>query len=111
MKANILPIIVTNHTVTIAAELVSLSFLNGSSTRQTLCRKENGSKLVGQCEISHPVNPSSSFGEDGEDPPELEVFSPLDGMGESIPYRSNVMYNQTDKDYGYEPLKAKISSG
>ncbi|KAF9242348.1 hypothetical protein BU15DRAFT_24361, partial [Melanogaster broomeanus] len=36
-QANILPIIVTNHTVTIAAEL------------------ENGSRLVGQCEISHPV--------------------------------------------------------
>ncbi|KAF8845557.1 UPF0052-domain-containing protein [Paxillus ammoniavirescens] len=90
-QANILPIIVTNHTVTIAAEL------------------ENGSKLVGQCEISHPVNPSSSFGEDEADPPELEVFSPLDGMGESIPHRSNVMYSQIDKDRGHEPLKAKIS--
>ncbi|KAF8746251.1 hypothetical protein AX14_000049 [Amanita brunnescens Koide BX004] len=36
-QASILPVIVTNHTVTIAAEL------------------EDGERLVGQCEISHPV--------------------------------------------------------
>ncbi|KIJ59822.1 hypothetical protein HYDPIDRAFT_99914 [Hydnomerulius pinastri MD-312] len=89
-QANILPVIVTNHTVTIAAEL------------------ENGSRLVGQCEISHPVNPSSSFEEDREDPLELDLFSPVDGMGETIPHRSNVMYSQTDKDRGYESLKARI---
>ncbi|KAF9229806.1 UPF0052-domain-containing protein [Gyrodon lividus] len=89
-QANILPVIVTNRTVTIAAEL------------------ENGSRLIGQCEISHPVNPLLSFEEDREDSPELGVFSP-DGMGESIPHRSNVMYSQTNKDRGYEPLKAKIS--
>lgn len=35
-QADILPVLVTNHTVTIAAEL------------------ENGRTLVGQCEISHP---------------------------------------------------------
>ncbi|KAF8876811.1 hypothetical protein CPB85DRAFT_1378560 [Mucidula mucida] len=46
-QANILPVIVTNHTVTIAAEL------------------ENGERLVGQCEISHPVSGPSvvSFSE------------------------------------------------
>ncbi|KAF8139791.1 UPF0052-domain-containing protein [Boletus edulis] len=86
-QANILPVIVTNHTVTIGAEL------------------ENGIRLVGQCEISHPVNPSSSFEEDG---PKMDAFSPIDGMGESIPRRSNVMYRQTDKDRGYEPLPARI---
>ncbi|KAG8220212.1 UPF0052-domain-containing protein [Butyriboletus roseoflavus] len=86
-QANILPVIVTNHTVTIAAEL------------------ENGTRLVGQCEISHPVNPSSSIEEDG---PEMDAFSPVDGMGETIPHRSNVMYSQMDKDRGYEPLQAKI---
>ncbi|KAJ3825917.1 hypothetical protein F5880DRAFT_1622475 [Lentinula raphanica] len=36
-QANILPVIVTNHTVTIAAEM------------------ENGERIVGQCDISHPV--------------------------------------------------------
>ncbi|KAN0101027.1 hypothetical protein V8E55_001011 [Tylopilus felleus] len=86
-QANILPVIVTNHTVTIAAEL------------------ENGIRLVGQCEISHPVNPPSSF---EEDCPEMDAFSPVDGMGEIIPHRSNVMYSQLDKDRGYEPLQAKI---
>lgn len=39
-QADILPVLVTNHTVTIAAEL------------------SNGQTLVGQCEISHP-SPSS----------------------------------------------------
>ncbi|KAH0838708.1 UPF0052-domain-containing protein [Lanmaoa asiatica] len=87
VKANILPVIITNHTVTIAAEL------------------ENGTRLVGQCEISHPVNPSSSFEEDSS---KMDAFSPVDGMGESIPHRSNVMYSQMDKDRGYEPLQAKI---
>jgi hypothetical protein len=37
-KGTILPVLVTNHTVTIAAEL------------------QNGSKIIGQCNISHPVN-------------------------------------------------------
>ncbi|PVG00700.1 UPF0052-domain-containing protein [Serendipita vermifera] len=37
----ILPVLVTNHTVTIAAEL------------------ENGEKIVGQCNISHPVSNTS----------------------------------------------------
>ncbi|KAI9566984.1 hypothetical protein HD554DRAFT_2024581 [Boletus coccyginus] len=83
-QANILPVIVTNHTVTIAAEL------------------ENGTRLVGQCEISHPVNHASSFEEVS---PNMDAFSPVDGMGEN---RSNVMYNQMDKDRGYEPLQTKI---
>ncbi|KAG9310302.1 hypothetical protein JVU11DRAFT_9422 [Chiua virens] len=85
-QANILPAIVTNHTVTIAAEL------------------ENGIRLVGQCEISHPVNPSSSFEEDS---PEKDALSPVDGMG-GILHRSNVMYSQLEKDRGYEQLPAKI---
>jgi hypothetical protein len=54
------------------------------------------------------VNPSASFGEDS---PKMDAFSPVDGMGESIPHRSNVMYSQMDKDRGYEPLQAKIYSG
>ncbi|KAJ6519249.1 UPF0052-domain-containing protein [Mycena sanguinolenta] len=87
-QANILPVIVTNHTVTIATEL------------------ENGEKLVGQCEISHPV-PAQSF--DG--PPNITVsdaFSPVDGMGEAISLRKNVMFEQGTKDQ-YQPLGARIS--
>ncbi|KAF7367414.1 hypothetical protein MSAN_00804000 [Mycena sanguinolenta] len=87
-QANILPAIVTNHTVTIAAEL------------------ENGEKLVGQCEISHPV-PAQSL--DG--PPNITVsdgFSPVDGMGEAISQRKNVMFEQGTKDQ-YQPLGARIS--
>ncbi|KAG8933068.1 hypothetical protein FRC02_000168 [Tulasnella sp. 418] len=46
-KAHILPVLVTNHTVTIAAEL------------------ENGGRIVGQCEISHPVHGLTSSGPGG----------------------------------------------
>ncbi|KAJ7239010.1 hypothetical protein B0H12DRAFT_1136546 [Mycena haematopus] len=87
-QANILPVIVTNHTVTIAAEL------------------ENGEKLVGQCEISHPVPAQSSDG-----PPNITVsdaLSPVDGMGETISQRKNVMFEQGTKDQ-YQPLGARIS--
>jgi hypothetical protein len=51
-----LPVIVTNRTVTLAAELV------------------NSVKLVGQCEISHPTQTSAST-----DIPQPEPLSPLDG--------------------------------
>ncbi|KAJ7102528.1 UPF0052-domain-containing protein [Mycena belliarum] len=87
-QANILPVIVTNHTVTIAAEL------------------DNGEKLVGQCEISHPV-PS--------DGPDITVSasasapaSPDDGMGETIAQRRNVLFEQQAKG-AYTPLGARIS--
>ncbi|KAG6333971.1 hypothetical protein ID866_5122 [Astraeus odoratus] len=91
-QANILPAIVTSHTVTIAAEL------------------ENGTRLVGQCEISHPVNAYPSFEEelDGGEGAYGSLYSPVDGMGETIPHRSNVTYSQADKDLGYEPLKSRI---
>ncbi|KIK18645.1 hypothetical protein PISMIDRAFT_109027, partial [Pisolithus microcarpus 441] len=90
-RANILPVIVTNHTVTIAAEL------------------ESGSRLVGQCEISHPVNPSPSF-EDSDPHEQCDsgLLSPLDGMASPVSHRSNVMYTQDDKEHGYEPLKSRI---
>ncbi|KAJ7674447.1 hypothetical protein B0H17DRAFT_1170677 [Mycena rosella] len=84
-QANILPVIVTNHTVTIAAEL------------------DNGEKLVGQCEISHPVATQGS-----------EAFNITlsdgdgDGMGETISQRKNVLFEQQDKGV-YQPLAARIS--
>ncbi|KAG1725566.1 uncharacterized protein EDB91DRAFT_1239786 [Suillus paluster] len=62
-QANILPVIVTNHITTIAAEL------------------ENGAKLLGQCEISHPVTPAAS---------------------------SDSELLQQAKEDGYEPLHSRI---
>jgi len=74
-QANILPVIVTNHTVTIAAELV------------------NRTKIVGQCEISHPVRVAldvsivdSSSGR--EDP---------DSMGQSLVQRKNLLFRADGK--------------
>ncbi|KII86481.1 hypothetical protein PLICRDRAFT_700522 [Plicaturopsis crispa FD-325 SS-3] len=85
-QANILPVIVTNHTVTIAAEL------------------ENGEKLVGQCEISHPLPPAISISVS-----DAELASPQDGMGEVISKCTNVMFDPGSKNDAYEPLGARIS--
>ncbi|KAF7796586.1 hypothetical protein EIP86_007767 [Pleurotus ostreatoroseus] len=89
-QAHILPVIVTNHTVTIAAEL------------------ENGARLVGQCEISHPVRGSgvriTLDGADGDGDP----LSPMDDMHETIAKPNNVLFEASKKDE-YEPLDARIS--
>lgn len=75
-QANILPVIITNHTVTIAAELV------------------NKTRVVGQCEISHPVQPTlvvnvSDGGSSQED---------LDSMGELLAQKKNVFFDADRKD-------------
>ncbi|KAK7692776.1 hypothetical protein QCA50_004409 [Cerrena zonata] len=86
-QANIVPVIVTNHTVTIAAEL------------------ENGARLVGQCEISHPVRSGDglSITLSGEEP-----MSPQDDLGDTIRRPSNVLFESSGKDE-YEPLGSKIT--
>lgn len=67
--------------------------------------QEDGERLVGQCEISHPVATSA---------PEL-TFSladdlSTDGMSSLAELQpQNVMYEQ-DKDQPFEPLPARISS-
>ncbi|KIY63245.1 UPF0052-domain-containing protein [Cylindrobasidium torrendii FP15055 ss-10] len=81
-QANILPVIVTNHTVTIAAELV------------------NGEKLVGQCEISHPVAGSSTESTSLDD---TESWAPVKDTK-----RGNVMFEQAGKGT-YVPLASRIS--
>ncbi|KAG0703043.1 UPF0052-domain-containing protein [Suillus ampliporus] len=87
-QANILPVIVTNHITTIAAEL------------------ENGTKLLGQCEISHPVAPTASS---DSELLSLDPLSPIDGIGGIIPQnRFNIMYSQQAKEDGYEPLHSRI---
>ncbi|KXN89817.1 hypothetical protein AN958_04821 [Leucoagaricus sp. SymC.cos] len=83
-QAAILPVIVTNHTVTIAAEL------------------ENGARLVGQCEISHPVVHGAPIDSLSNDP-----LSPIEGLGESIAHRHNVMFEQEAKAE-YESLPSPI---
>jgi len=85
-QAHILPVIITNHTVTIAAEL------------------EDGRKLVGQCEISHPVQQASA-------PVDITIsdpYSPLDENGEVFSQRQNVMFEQDSKGE-YDALGSPIS--
>lgn len=74
--------------------------------------QENGEKLVGQCEISHPVPAmldngpfvaGSSIGSGATD-----IFSPIDGMGEIISQRNNVMYDRQSQDE-YTPMSSRIS--
>uniref|UniRef100_A0A8H7Y5S9 Uncharacterized protein n=1 Tax=Psilocybe cubensis TaxID=181762 RepID=A0A8H7Y5S9_PSICU len=85
-QANILPVIVTNHTVTIAAEL------------------EDGEHLVGQCEISHPmVSPEPAIPQPSDD----DAPAP-DGIGEYVSPKQNVMFESIGKDK-YEPLPSRIS--
>ncbi|KAF9471303.1 UPF0052-domain-containing protein [Pholiota conissans] len=85
-QAHILPVIVTNHTVTIAAELA------------------DGERLVGQCEISHPMPLDSPSEVIDEETP----VSPVDGLVEfeSSP-RQNMLFESVSKG-SYEPLPAHI---
>ncbi|KAI0638853.1 UPF0052-domain-containing protein [Trametes polyzona] len=85
-QANILPVIVTNHTVTIAAEL------------------ENGERLVGQCEISHPVRQPLRI----DVSTESEPSSPVDPLDGTLPRSRNVQFQAEDKDH-FEPLSSRIS--
>lgn len=101
-QANILPVVVTNHTVTIAAELVSALAVCVNSHLTCHRGQDNGERLVGQCEISHPVAPvapSINFSE-------ADLWSPEDGLETQ---RQNVMFEPQGKD-SYEPLPSRISS-
>ncbi|KAF9535798.1 hypothetical protein CPB83DRAFT_34779 [Crepidotus variabilis] len=86
-QAHILPVIVTNHTVTIAAELT------------------DGERLVGQCEISHPVvSTELSFRVTSDDAPE----SPTEALGEVIASKQNIMFESMAKGT-HEPLPSRIN--
>ncbi|KAH9938994.1 UPF0052-domain-containing protein [Epithele typhae] len=85
-QANILPVIVTNHTVTIAAEL------------------GNGERLVGQCEISHPVRDAPRIDFSFESDP----TSPVDPLDGTLPRARNVMF-QAEEKHKFQPLSAPIS--
>ena len=87
-----MPVIVTNHTVTIAAELVG-TFLNTHPPLLTI-DQANEVKIVGQCEISHPVHtvPVVSVVDSGlgqEDP---------DSMGRLLVQKKNVLFEADGKE-------------
>jgi len=83
-QANIIPAIATNHTVTIAAELA------------------NGTHLVGQCEISHPVERPPS--DENEDVSSLT----FDTISPTMSARTqNVLFDSASKD-SFEILCAPI---
>lgn len=67
--------------------------------------KVNGNRLVGQCEISHPVRtPNLDFSITVEEP-----WSPVDTMGEKMGKPHNVLFEAAGKD-DYQPLDARIFS-
>lgn len=104
-QANIVPVIATNHTVTIAAELVSMILLCMVFRFHIFSPQTNGTHLVGQCEISHPVvRPLSLEGED-------EYMSSLsfDTISPTVSTQSqNVLFGADSKD-SYEKLRSPIS--
>lgn len=82
-QATIMPVIATNHTVTIAAELA------------------DETHLVGQCEISHPVARPPSDEDDDESSLTFDTISP------TMSAQTNVLFEATSKD-SYEKLRAPI---
>lgn len=72
--------------------------------------KENGSKLVGQCEISHPVARPPSISVLGADEYDADPLSPVDdGLDGAVSPRGNVMFKAQDKGE-YQSLAARITS-
>ncbi|KAI0249470.1 UPF0052-domain-containing protein [Lactifluus subvellereus] len=84
-QANIVPAIATNHTVTIAAELM------------------DGTRLVGQCEISHPVARPPSYEDEYLSSLSFDTISPTVGS-----QTQNILFSVESKD-SYERLRAPIS--
>lgn len=89
-QANILPVIITSHTVTIAAEL------------------EDGARLVGQCEISHPVHSSPPQMNFSDSMHNISPDSSVDGMGEMVSSQKNIMFEPAGKDDEEEELSSRI---
>lgn len=99
--------IVTNHTVTIAAELVSALYKLHELPHQS-STKANKAKIVGQCEISHPVYTSPAiniFGAgSGQDDP--------DPMGRLLVEKKNVLFEADGKEVAVglpSPISSKSS--
>lgn len=74
-----------------------------------LRKQDNGARLVGQCEISHPVPAPSTVEAPVRSEPQGDIpFSPADGMGETVARKSNAMFEADSKDGQYERLSARI---
>ncbi|OCB89249.1 UPF0052-domain-containing protein [Sanghuangporus baumii] len=91
-QANIVPVLVTNHTVTIGAEL------------------ENGRNIIGQCNISHPAHSETSFSfalasPITEDLAESE-FAP--GSNHERSHTPNLVFSKEDEDQEV-PLESRIN--
>lgn len=72
--------------------------------------KDNGGRLVGQCEISHPVARTPSINVLASDEPDdADPLSPVDGLDGVLSPKGNVMFQAHDKAE-YQPLGARISS-
>lgn len=101
MQANILPVIVTNHTVTLAAELVIKAKPPKVSENCWPFLQNNGTRLVGQCAISHPVQSTPTI---SVTPFEL----PTNTMGELFTPQKNVAFESKEKDH-FDLLESPVS--
>jgi hypothetical protein len=109
-QANILPVLVTNHTVTIAAELVSEDA--ELAPHQSVCvivliyhlLQADSSTLVGQCEISHPVKPVVSVS-----PPLPADLDAIDGNRLLATHNASFEKSSEDSSEGYNSLPARIA--
>ena len=96
----------TNHTVTIAAELVRLSYpWLVRSVLTCVPLQENGERLVGQCEISHPVRQHPGISISSDESP----ASPVDPLDGTLARSRNVLFEAEGKNQ-FEPLNARITS-
>lgn len=64
--------------------------------------QENGIAIVGQCNISHPSSPDTSFSFS------LTSTSPLDELDGSTDPIQNIVFSKDDDD-SHQPLAARIS--
>ncbi len=75
--------------------------------------KEDGSRLVGQCDISHPIRrhtgPSITF-DNEEDSDEVDILTSEDSddLDGTISKPQNVLFEATKKDE-YDPLGSRIA--
>jgi len=88
-QANIIPVIATEHTVTIAAELT------------------NETHLVGQCEISHPIARPPDLAYEDDTAEYFSSFS-FDAISPTVSSQKNVLFGAESKG-SYEKLRAPIS--
>lgn len=85
-----------------AGETVAIFVL---STLNRVPLQENGERLVGQCEISHPVRQAPGISISSNESP----ASPVDPLDGTLPRSRNVLFEAEGKNH-FEPLNARIIS-